>query len=142
MARGGLFGPGQRESIQRDERTDPLTVVWQGLWALIMFVLAYCIGRGYVAAWDWLTYHGLHSWFGAPAAIGILACLLVGGMLVIEVVDPNWPNPRNATDSTRPLTPLSKERMAPKGGSTRIKLTDLLGALDLELESEPDDELE
>ena len=68
--------------------------------------------------------------------------MIAGIILTIEVVDPNWPNPRNATDSTRPLTPLSKERMAPKGGSTRIKLTDLLGALDLELESEPDDELE
>ena len=140
MPRGGVFSPGQREEIKRGERTNPLTVVWQGLWAFIMFALAYLIGRGYIASWEWITDHRAHSWLGPPAALAILVCVLVGSMLVVEAVDPNWPNPRNATDSTQVLTPLSQERMPPKAGSQRIKLTDLLSALDLEMEGDSDDE--
>ena len=111
MARlGEAFGPGQRENIRRDERTNPLTVAWQALWAAIMYALAFCIVRGYIAAWDWITYRGLHSWLGPLAGIGAGVCLIAGIILTIEVMDPNWPNPRKATSSTQPLTPLSRER--------------------------------
>ena len=139
--RAGLFGPGQRESISRGERTDPLTVVWQALWAILVLALACLIVRGYIAAWDWITERELHSWLAPPAAIATLVCLITGIILIIEVMDPNWPNPRESTSSTQPLTPLSKER-AQRDQAPRInlKFRDILDALNLELDESDDDD--
>jgi len=125
----GFSGPGQREQIVRGERTSPLMVVWQALWALIVFAVAFLIFRGYIAVWEWLTDNHLHSWFAAPAIISILVCLIAGAILVIEVVDPNWPNPRKATGSTRPLTPLSREREQPRK-TVKMGLGDLMVSLE------------
>jgi len=139
MARGGLAAPGQREQIVRGERTNPLTIAWQALWALIVFALAFLIFRGYIAAWEWITDNHLHSWLMPPAIIAILVCLFAGCVLVIEIADPNWPNPRDATQSTRPLFPWSRERTQPRV-SNRIKVSDLLSALDLEMEEDDESE--
>ena len=147
MARGaGFTAPGQREQIVRGERTDPRAVMAQGgaiglvgmlLVLLIMWVLminVHTTWKYIVENWRWLIIFPLLPWVAA----GVFTTII----LYVELNDPNWPNPRDATASTTPLHPLSKERMQPKGSSTRIKLIDLLASLDLELESEPDDELE
>ena len=135
MARGGLAAPGQREQINRSERTNPLTIAWQALWAFLVFALGFCIVRGYIAAWEWITYRHLHSWLMPLAIIAVAVCAVAGTILIIEILDPNWPNPRDATPSTRPLFPWSRERTQPKV-SNRIKVSDLLSALDLEMEED------
>ena len=132
MANGtGFAGPGQREQINRGERTSPLTIAWQALWALIVLAIAFCIVRGYIAAWEWITYQHLHSWLGPLAIIAVGICLIAGGVLIVEIVDPNWPNPRKATGSTRPLTPLSREREQPRR-TIKVGLDDLMASLEAE----------
>jgi uncharacterized integral membrane protein len=143
MARAGFTAPGQREQIVRGERTDPRAVIVTGvaIGAVGAFIVLLIMGLimlnvrtswAYIVKhWRWLIIFPLLPWIAGGCFTIIV--------LYVEINDPNWPPPRDATPSTAPLHPLSKERMQPKGRSSRIKLTDLLNALDLELESEPDE---
>lgn len=151
MARTGFTAPGQREVIARGERTDPRVIIGQALaWglcgcAILLFVIGgILINRldrmryvlRYVGAnWRWLLFV-----VAAPLAIGALLALVV---LTIEICDPNWPPPRDATKSTRPLWPHSRERADPPAEVTnvniRLGLSDLLTMLDRD---EDDDELD
>ena len=143
---GGFTQPGQRETIVRGERTDPRAVLGQAAALalcgtfIVLIVMAFWMLNAKTTwkwigeNWRWLAIFPVIPWIFAAVGAGI--------MLFVEIFDPNWPNPRDATPSTTPNFPWSKERMQPKGGTSRIKLTDLLNALDLEMESDDGDELD
>lgn len=142
-------GKGQKEVIVRGERTDPRAILAQAAALVVITLLMFAVVRTYVHFWDWITRNRLHGWL-APAA---LILVVVGGftdiILAQEIADPNWPNPRDSTSSTRPLWPWSREREKPPSPTTNVNikvgfaeaLAQLLDSLEV-TEEDDDDFLE
>lgn len=145
MPRSGFTAPGQREIIARGERTDPRVVIGQAAAyaavGTVLVLLVMWIVMVNVKSWTWDYTIRNWRWLIIFPLLPILAaCVEAILVLRTEINDPNWPNPRDATQSTRPLHPLSKERMQPKGGvSFNLKFTDLLDALNLELDDDEEE---
>lgn len=141
------LGPGQRERIVRGERTDPRVIIGQVGALIAVVLLAFVVVRTYIYYWDWITKNEAHDWLSPIGIILVFGCGVAAYVLFIEVFDPNYPNPRQATGSTKPLWPWSRERQPPEGDKVSINLRwkDLLDALNLEMveeEDEDDDELD
>ncbi|NIV30514.1 MAG: hypothetical protein GWN58_13750 [Anaerolineae bacterium] len=143
MPRGNFFGPpGQREGILRGERTDPRVIIGQGIGLAVVLLFAFGVIRVYIYYWDWITRYKRHGTFAPIAIILVGVCLVVGAMLFVEILDPNWPNPREATGSTRPLFPWSKEKQQPQH-ITNISLADVVAGVQValdEYDAERDDD--
>jgi len=135
MARGGFSQPGQRENITRGERTDPRIILFQAICLVLVVLIAFIVIRAYIWQWERITRNHLHSWLAPVAIILVAGCVAAGIMLFVELYDANWPNPRDASPSTRPNFPWSKERFTPSGGGgvNVVKVTDLLARLDSDL---------
>lgn len=142
------IGRGQVEHIQRGERTSPIVIIGQGLALVAVTLFGFIVIRAYIYYWDWIAKNEFHGWFAPPAIILVLGCVIVDWVLFYEIFDPNYPNPRQATETTRPLWPWSKERMKPEGDKTvinvKLGLPDMLNSLADILANmyEADDELE
>ena len=136
------IGKGQTELIHRGERTSPSVIVGQGVALILVTLFAFVVIRVYAYYWDWITKNDLHSWLAPVGIILVVGCVFLDIVLYMELNDPNWPPTRNPTDSTRPLHPLSRDRMKPKGDTVSINLKwkDLLDALNLEMVEEDDEE--
>jgi len=111
---GESMGQGQKEIIRRGERTDPRMIVNQAKW--FAFCLTFLVG---LVEFFYLWYidarwYEIRHWLwelSLPIAIPFaVAAVLAAIALFIEIFDPNYPNPRKATSSTRPNMPWSKER--------------------------------
>jgi len=135
--RTSFTAPGQREAISRGERTHPRVVIGQAVgWAACASAVAVFVLIGV------LIYHGDSLWYAwrylrdtwrvwallmvAPWPVAAVLAVVV---LTVELFDPNWPPPRRATGSTRPLTPISREREQPKQ-TIKIGLDDLMASLE------------
>jgi len=135
---GGFTAPGQREQIIRGERTDPRAIlgqagVWGGLGSFIVLVVmgGILVNKLYRVRDVFFYVADNWRWLGLIVIAPIvIAAVLAMYALFIEIFDPNWPPPRDATPSTRPLMPHSKERMQPKAESRTVKVKDLIALLE------------
>jgi hypothetical protein len=141
----GFSAPGQRERIVRGERTDPRVIIGQAAALAGVTLFGFVVVRLYIYGWDWINERELHGTFGPVAIILILACVIADIMLFVEIFDPNWPNPRDATDSTRPNFPWSGERQPVPADVTNVNVkVDMARLLDMLTvdDDEDDDEFE
>lgn len=133
----GFTAPGQRESIVRGERTDPRAILGQSAaWAACGSVLSVAVAAIVaICGYGWWVVDHWRVFGVALVAPWPIAALLALVALTVEIFDPNWPPPRKATGSTRPLWPHSGERERPSNPPSSVRLGDLYADLD-----EDDDE--
>jgi len=130
--RSSFTAPGQRETIVRGERTDPRSIlgqafVWGACGSFVVLVVMVFIFWNKGVRWYWI-WDNLRWLAIFPVAPFVIAAVLAVYALTVEIFDPNWPPPRKAMSSTRPVWPHSQEREQPKV-DRRVKVADFMAEL-------------